>query len=67
MACKNHKVLKKTLDSLQMSDLDLYTNFENEEILIKVFMHLLDRVIHLRKKRKKLNLLEEAIKSIYGK
>ena len=67
MTCKNHKTLKKTLNSLQMSDLDLYTNLENEEILIKVFKHLLDRVIHLRKKRKKLNILDEAIKSIYNK
>ncbi|MDE5900453.1 MAG: hypothetical protein K2H33_03750 [Muribaculaceae bacterium] len=64
MTCKNHKSLKKTLDSLGMTDEYLYTHLDDENELFSVFMHLLDRVIHLRKNRKPVNILSETIKNL---
>lgn len=64
ITCKNHKLLKKTLDALDMSDEYLYVHLDDEEVLLNVFMHLLDRVIHLRKNRKPLNILNEALKGL---
>lgn len=64
ITCKNHKKLKKTLDALKISDLDLYTGLEDENLLLKVFRHLLDRVIHLRKNRKPINIIDAAINDL---
>lgn len=64
ITCKNHKLLKKTLDSLRISDEYLYSRLDDEHVLITVFMHLMDRIIHLRKNRKPLNILNEAIKRL---
>ena len=64
ITCKNHKLLKKTLDSLRISDEYLYSHLNDEHVLITVFMHLMDRIIHLRKNRKPLNILNEAIKKL---
>mgnify|MGYP000197043558 CR=1 FL=1 len=64
ITCKNHKLLKKTLDSLKINDEYLYRYLDDENVLFSVFMHLLNRVIHLRKNRKPLNILSEAIKSL---
>lgn len=49
ITCKNHKLLKKTLDALGISDEFLYIHLDDENVLLTVFSHLLDRVIHLRK------------------
>lgn len=64
ITCKNHKLLKKTLDALGVSDEFLYVHLDDEDILLTVFRHLLDRVIHLRKKRKPINILDEALKDL---
>lgn len=64
ITCKNHKLLKKTLDALEMSDEFLYVHLDDENVLITVFSHLLDRVIHLRKNRKPINILDEALKGL---
>lgn len=64
ITCKNHKLLKKTLDALCISDEYLYIHLDNEDVLLSVFCHLLDRVIHLRKGRKPINILDEAIKGL---
>ncbi|MBD5214993.1 MAG: hypothetical protein HDS78_00460 [Bacteroidales bacterium] len=64
ITCKNHKLLKKTLDALEISDEFLYVHLDNESVLLAVFSHLLDRIIHLRKGRKPLNILDEALKRL---
>lgn len=64
ITCKNHKLLKKTLDALGVSDEFLYVHLDDESVLLTVFSHLLDRVIHLRKNRKPINILDEAIKGL---
>lgn len=64
ITCKNHKLLKKTLDALGISDEFLYINLDNEDVLLGVFAHLMDRVIHLRKNRKPINILDEALKGL---
>ena len=64
ITCKNHKILKKTLDALGISDEFLYVHLDDENILLTVFSHLLDRIIHLRKNRKPINILEEALKGL---
>ena len=64
ITCKNHKLLKKTLDALGISDEFLYVHLDDENVLLTVFSHLLDRVIHLRKNRKPINILDEAIKGL---
>lgn len=64
ITCKNHKLLKKTLDALNISDEFLYLHLENEDVLLTVFSHLLDRVIHLRKNRRPINILDETIKHL---
>lgn len=64
ITCKNHKLLKKTLDALGISDEFLYVHLDDENILLTVFSHLLDRIIHLRKNRKPINILEEALKGL---
>lgn len=64
ITCKNHKSLKKTLDTLGISDEFLYVHLDDKNVLMTVFLHLLDRVIHLRKKRKPINILYEALKDI---
>ena len=64
LSAKNHKVLKKTLDALNINDEYLYVNLDNETVLQAVFSHLLDRVIHLRKGRKPLNIISEAVKDL---
>lgn len=64
ITCKNHKKLAKTLSALGMSDLDLYTHLDDEDTLIKIFKHLMDRIIRLRAKRKSYNLLDLAIKDL---
>lgn len=64
ITCKNHKLLKKTLDALCISDEYLYIHLDNEDVLLSVFCHLLDRVIHLRKGRKPINILDEALKGL---
>ena len=60
----NHKLLKKTLDALGISDEYLYVHLDDENVLLTVFSHLLDRVIHLRKNRKPINILDEALKGL---
>lgn len=64
ITCKNHKLLKKTLDALEISDEFLYVHLDDENVLLTVFSHLLDRVIHLRKNRKPINILDEALKGL---
>lgn len=64
ITCKNHKLLKKTLDALGISDEFLYIHLDDENVLLTVFSHLLDRVIHLRKNRKPINILDEALKCL---
>ena len=64
ITCKNHKLLKKTLDALEISDEFLYVHLDDENVLLTVFSHLLDRVIHLRKNRKPINILDEALKDL---
>ena len=64
LSAKNHKILKKTLDALHINDEYLYVNLDNETVLQTVFQHLLDRVIRLRKNRKSLNIISEAIKDL---
>ncbi len=64
ITCKNHKLLKKTLDALGISDEFLYVHLDDESVLLTVFSHLLDRVIHLRKNRKPINILDEALKGL---
>ncbi len=64
ITCKNHKLLKKTLDALGISDEYLYVHLDDENVLLTVFSHLLDRVIHLRKNRKPINILDEALKGL---
>lgn len=64
ITCKNHKLLKKTLDALGISDEFLYVHLDNEDVLLTVFRHLLDRVIHIRKNRKPINILDEALKDL---
>ena len=64
ITCKNHKKLAKTLSALGMSDLDLYTHLDDEDTLIKIFKHLMDRIIRLRAKRKSYNLLDLTIKDL---
>lgn len=64
ITCKNHKLLKKTLDALEISDEFLYVHLDDENALLTVFSHLLDRVIHLRKNRKPINILDEALKGL---
>ena len=64
ITCKNHKLLKKTLDALGISDEFLYVHLDDENVLLTVFSHLLDRVIHLRKNRKPINILDEALKGL---
>ncbi|MBD5307135.1 MAG: hypothetical protein HDS14_05860 [Bacteroides sp.] len=64
ITCKNHKLLKKTLDALGVSDEFLYVHLDDENVLLTVFSHLLDRVIHLRKNRKPINILDEALKGL---
>lgn len=64
ITCKNHKLLKKTLDALGISDEFLYVRLDDEDVLLTVFSHLLDRVIHLRKNRKPINILDEALKGL---
>lgn len=64
ITCKNHKLLKPTLAHHHISDEFLYANLDNEEVLLPVFLHFLDRIIHLRKKRKPLNILTEALKNL---
>lgn len=64
ITCKNHKLLKKTLDALEISDEFLYVRLDDEDVLLTVFSHLLDRVIHLRKNRKPINILDEALKGL---
>lgn len=64
ITCKNHKLLKKTLDALGISDEFLYVHLDNEDVLLIVFRHLLDRVIHIRKNRKPINILDEALKDL---
>lgn len=64
ITCKNHKLLKKTLDALSISDEFLYVHLDDENVLLTVFSHLLDRVIHLRKNRKPINILDEALKGL---
>lgn len=64
ITCKNHKKLAKTLSALKMTDFDLYTHLDDEDTLIKIFKHLMDRVIRLRAKRKSYNLLDLAIKDL---
>lgn len=62
MSAKNHKTIVKTLTKLKMSDEELYAQLDDEATLIYVFRHMLDRVIHIRKSRKPLNIIDEAIK-----
>lgn len=64
ITCKNHKLLKKTLDALEISDEFLYVHLDDENVLLTVFSHLLDRIIHLRKNRKPINILDEALKGL---
>ena len=64
LSAKNHKILKKTLDALHINDEYLYVNLDNETVLQTVFQHLLNRVIRLRKNRKSLNIISEAIKDL---
>lgn len=64
ITCKNHKLLKKTLDALEISDEFLYVHLDDENVLLTVFSHLLDRVIHLRKNRKPINILDETLKGL---
>ncbi len=64
ITCKNHKKLAKTLTALEMSDEYLYTMLNDENTLIMVFKHLMDRVIRLRKGRKSYNILDEAISNL---
>ena len=64
ITCKNHKLLKKTLDALDINDEFLYVHLDDENVLLTVFSHLLDRVIHLRKNRKPINILNEALKGL---
>lgn len=64
ITCKNHKLLKKSLDALGISDEFLYVHLDDEDVLLTVFRHLLDRVIHLRKNRKPINILDEALKDL---
>ena len=64
ISCKDHKQLKKTLDSLKMTDEDLYVRLDDESTLIKVFSNLLYRIIHLRKNRKPISLLDEVINDL---
>lgn len=64
ITCKNHKLLKKTLDALEISDEFLYVHLDDENVLLTVFSHLLDRVIHLRKNRKPINILDKALKGL---
>lgn len=64
ITCKNHKLLKKTLDALEISDEFLYVHLDDGNVLLTVFSHLLDRVIHLRKNRKPINILDEALKGL---
>lgn len=64
ISCKDHKHLQKSLIPLGLSDTDLYVGLDNEDILIRLFSHLLDRVIRLRKGRKSFNILSEIIKEM---
>lgn len=50
MSCINHKSLAKTLNSstINMSDRELYEKLEDEDTLIRIFNHLLCRIIHVR-------------------
>lgn len=63
VSCKNHKMLYKSLSSLEYSDYDLYTQLEKKELLYNIFNHVMHRLIRLRKKggRKSIGLLDLAL------
>lgn len=67
ITCKNHKLLKSTLDHLDMTDEYLYAHLDNESVLIRLFRHLLDRIIHLRIGRKPLNIIDAVIDDLDSK
>lgn len=64
VSCANHKVIKKSLDMINLTDEELYSKLQDETTLILLFMNILDRLIRVQYKRKSLNILSVMLNNL---
>lgn len=64
VSCANHKVIKKSLDMINLTDEELYSKLQDENTLISLFMNVLERLIKVQYKRKSFNILSVMLNNL---
>ncbi|MCM1293311.1 MAG: hypothetical protein NC230_07020 [Bacteroides sp.] len=64
VAVKNYKRLLPSLKALGIDDTFLYTHLDNDDTLKALFSDILNRLIYLRKGRKRRNIIDEVVNGL---